>query len=190
MKKILWCIVFAISLAHSAKIDKIHILCGTECDIKSDGTLDYSQKILKKFDFVYIGVHTNFSMDEKDMTKRILSGMENKYVDFLAHPTGRIIGRREPLKINIDQLLTKAKEQNIILEINAFPDRLDLNDRLIKQAKEYNIQFVIGTDSHNSAHFDFMRYGIATARRGWCEKKDVINTLSLTQLQKFLKGRR
>ena len=164
----------------------LKILCGTECDIKSDGSLDYSNKILKKFDFVYIGIHTAFKMNKKEMTNRIVSGMQNENVHFLAHPTGGLIGRRDPYEVDIEQIMDVAKDTDTYLEINAFPDRLDLNDYNIKVAKEKKVKFVIGTDSHSVLNLSFMKFGIATARRGWLEKKDIINTYSLSEIESML----
>lgn len=168
------------------KMDNFRVICGTECDIRPDGSLDYSKKILEMFDFVIIGIHSTFKMDPKDMTKRIIKGMENEYAKILAHPTCRLIMRREPLEIDMDIIFEKAKERDIIMEINAFPDRLDLNDILSKQAKEKGLKFSIGTDAHAVSHMNFMHYGVATARRGWLEKKDILNTLSLKDLEKAL----
>ncbi|PNX45513.1 MAG: hypothetical protein BV459_08295, partial [Thermoplasmata archaeon M11B2D] len=168
------------------KFPNLHIFCGTECDIRTDGTLDYSDKILRQFDFVYIGIHTAFKMDRETMTKRIIKGMENEQVDFLAHPTGRLIGKRDPYDVDIEQIIDAAKETKTLLEINAFPDRLDLNDIHIKLAKEQGVRFVLGTDSHSINHLDFMRFGVATARRGWLEKKDVLNTASEKQIEKIV----
>jgi len=168
------------------KFPNLRILCGTECDIKTDGTLDYSNKILKQFDFVYIGIHTAFKMDKETMTKRIIKGMDNEQVDFVAHPTGRLIGKREPYEVDLEQIIDTAKETDTRLEINSFPDRLDLDDTHVKLAKEHGVQFVLGTDSHSINHLDFMRFGIATARRGWLEKKDILNTYSLKDIEKIL----
>jgi DNA polymerase (family X) len=170
----------------SKKYKDIVILCGTECDIKTDGSLDYSDKVLKEFDFVYIGVHTAFKMDKETMTKRIIRGMENQHADFVAHPTGRLIGKREPYEVDIDKLIDAAKETDTRLEINSFPDRLDLDDTNVKKAKDHDIGFVLGTDSHSVNHLGFMRYGIATARRGWLEKKDILNTYSIKDVEKML----
>ena len=168
------------------KFPSIRILCGTECDIKTDGTLDYSNKILKQFDFVYIGIHTSFKMDKETMTKRIIKGMENEQVNFIAHPTGRLIGKRDPYEVDIEQIIDAAKETDTRLEINSFPDRLDLDDIHVKLAKEYGVRFVLGSDSHSVNHFDFMRFGIATARRGWLEKKDILNTSSVKDIEKII----
>ena len=166
------------------KIKDFTIFSGTECEIKNDGSLDYPDRILKQFDVVYMGIHTAFKRDRKEITNRIIKGMQNEYTHVLAHPTGRLIGMREPLDIDIEQIIDTAKETNTFLEINAFPDRLDLNDIHSKLAKEKGAKFVIGTDSHSITTFPFMRFGIATARRGWLEKKDILNTYNLDEIQK------
>ncbi|MCK4827268.1 DNA polymerase/3'-5' exonuclease PolX, partial [bacterium] len=131
------------------KFPDVKVLCGTECDIKSDGSLDYSNKILKQFDFVYIGIHSGFKLNREEITKRLMKGMENEQANFLAHPTCRIIGRREAFDIDMEKLVETAKETNTFLEINAFPDRLDLNDSHAKLAKERGAKIVIGTDAHS-----------------------------------------
>ena len=168
------------------KLDNFRILCGTECDIKPDGTLDYDNSILKMFDFVIIGIHTGFKMSREDATNRIIKGMENKYATILAHPTCRLMMKREPLDLDMEKIFEAAKETNTYLEINAFPDRLDLNDYYIKLAKEQKVKFSVGTDAHALNHMDFMRYGVATARRGWLEKKDILNTHTLEEIEKIL----
>ena len=168
------------------KLFDFKVLCGTECDIKPDGSLDYSDKVLKLFDFVYAGVHSTFKMTREEMTKRVTKAMENEHVDFLAHPTCRLIGRREPFDLDMEQVIDVAKETNTFLEINAFPDRLDLNDLHARLGKEKGVKFVLGTDAHSLTHLDFMQYGVATARRGWLEKKDVLNTYSLKEIERFL----
>jgi len=168
------------------KLSDFRILCGTECDIKSDGSLDYGDRILKKFDFVGIGIHTSFKMSKKEATERIIKGMENRHVDFLAHPTCRIIGRREPFELDMGKIFDAAVGTDTYLEINSFPDRLDLNDANAKFAKEHGVKFVIGTDSHNVNNLPFMQFGIATARRGWLNKNDILNTNSLKNLVKII----
>ncbi len=170
------------------KYSNFKILSGTECDIKTDGSLDYSNKILSKFDIVGIGIHTSFKMEKNEMTKRIIGGLENEYVHFLAHPTGRLIGRREPYEVDIERIIDAAKDTGTFLEINAFPDRLDLNDSNTKIAKDKGIKFVIGTDAHNIEHLSYMRFGVATARRGWLEKSDIINTYDLKEIEKIISG--
>ena len=162
----------------------IRILVGTECDIKPDGTMDYRDSVLKEFDFVYAAIHTRFKMSQREMTERIVKALENEYVNFLAHPTGRLIGRRDAYEVDVEKIIDAAKENNVFLEINAFPDRLDLNDVHAKMAKEKGVRMVIGTDAHSLDHLRFMRYGIAVARRGWLEKKDVLNTCSLKEIER------
>jgi DNA polymerase (family 10) len=124
-------------------------------------------------------------MNQKETTKRIIKAMENKHVNFLAHPTCRILGKRKAIQCDLEKIFTNAVGNNTYLEINSFPDRLDLNDINVKFAKEIGVKFVIGTDSHNVNHLNYMKFGVATARRGWLEKNDVINTSSLKNIEKI-----
>ena len=177
-----------------AEIDKlnqedlgIQILKGAEVDILADGTLDYPDDLLKQMDVVIASVHTRFRQDEKTMTRRIIKAMENPYVNIIGHPTGRLLLRRDAYEVNVDELFKAAQETGTILELNANPHRLDLNDRLLKKAKEeFGIKFTINTDAHSTGDYDLIIYGIATARRGWLEKEDVINSYSLDQLKTWL----
>ena len=162
----------------------VRILAGTECDIKPDGTLDYSNKVLKELDFAYAAIHSKFKMDRKEMTERIIKAMENEYINILAHPTARMIGKREPLDIDLERIFEVAKETNTFMEINAFPDRLDLNDVHARMAKEMGVKMAIGSDSHAQDHMRFLRFGTAVARRGWLEKKDILNTYDLREIEK------
>jgi DNA polymerase (family 10) len=165
----------------------ITILKGAEVDILADGTLDYPDELLKQMDLVIASVHTQFKQDEETMTRRIIKAMENPYVNIIAHPTGRLLLRRDSYEVNVDQLFKAAQETGTILELNAHPHRLDLNDQLLKKAKEeYGLKFTINTDAHSAEGYDYIIYGIATARRGWLEKKDVINTYTLDQLRTVL----
>jgi len=166
------------------KFSNFRIFCATECDIKADGTLDYPDKTLKLFDFVGISIHTAFKMNADQATKRITKAMENENVDFLAHPTCRLIGRRPALELDIEKIIDKAKQTDTMFEINAFPDRLDLKDLHVKIAKEKGTKFIIGSDAHNINHLNFMQFGVATARRGWLEKKDILNTYTLKEIEK------
>lgn len=165
----------------------ITILKSVELDILEDGSLALPDSVLKEMDFVVAAVHDHFSLTQKMQTKRILRALENPYVKILAHPTGRLIGEREPYKINMKQLYKGIMDNGCFLEINAQPKRLDLNDIYAKRAKEAGVRFTISTDAHNAASLDYMRYGVYQARRGWLEEKDVINTLSLSALKKVLK---
>ena len=176
------------------EIDKVNkklkwfvILNGGEVDIRSNGKMDFEDDILKELDIVVAAVHTKFTQPKDEMTKRIIGAIENPYVDIIAHPTGRLIGRRDPYEVDMDKLLDAAKVNKKIMELNAYPDRLDLNDLHCRKAKEKGVKIAISTDSHWTEHFAWIRYGIATARRGWLEPEDVINTLPLESLLKLLK---
>ncbi len=168
------------------KID-FKILKGTECDILKDGSMDFSDEILKKFDVVNASVHSSFNLSEKDQTERIKRAMRNKNVDIICHPTGRIINEREPYAVNIEDLIKTAKETGTILEINSFPNRLDIKDEYIKKCVEVGLKMSIDTDSHLTTHLDNSEYGIAQARRGWAEKKDIINAWPMEKMLKMLK---
>ncbi len=169
------------------KINKqgsLHLFSGTECDIKRDGTLDYPNHVLKKLDFVIASIHTHFTLSRGEMTHRILQALGNDHVTILGHPTGRLIGRRDPYDVDVAKIIQAARDHTVFLEINSFPDRLDLNDTNARYAKDQGCQMALGTDAHTQDHLTHMRYGVATARRGWLEKKDVLNTLSLAEVKK------
>ncbi len=163
------------------------ILQGCEANILSDGSIDIKDEALKKLDFVIAGVHSAFKMEKSKMTERIIKAMENPNVDIISHPTGRILKKRDEYQIDFDRILRTAKETKTILEINSWPERLDLNDRNIKKAKTAGVKMIINTDSHDKNHLRFMEFGIAQARRGWAEKSDIINSQPLAKLLKFFK---
>ncbi len=165
----------------------IVILKGIECDILEDGSLDLPDSILERLDIVLGAVHFKFNLSKSEQTKRVIKAMKNPYFNVLAHPTGRVIGHRNAYEIDMDEIIKAAKGEGVVLEINAQPERLDLNDVLAKTAKENGNLFVISTDSHDVESLNFMEYGINQARRGWVEKEDVINTLSLRELKSVLK---
>jgi len=165
----------------------IKILHGVEVDINLDGTLAMSNNLLKNFDIVLAAIHTGLKRDKKQQTMRIIKAMENEYVDIIAHPTGRIINVREGYELDFEKIFEVAKKTKTFLEINAYPSRLDLNDINIKAAIENGVMLSIGTDSHSKDHLRFIELGVYTARRGWCQKKNIINTLSYKQLIKKLK---
>ena len=169
------------------QIDGITILKGMEVDILEDGSLDMSDRVLQEMDVVLVAVHYKFNLSKEKQTARILKAFDNPYVNILAHPTGRMINMREPIELDMEKILQRAKENNIFMEINAQPDRLDLNDIHTKMAKEMGVKMAINTDSHNIFSLYYMQYGINQARRGWCEKDDIINTRSLAELKKLLK---
>jgi DNA polymerase (family 10) len=166
---------------------KLKILKGCEANILNDGSIDIKDETLKKLDFVIAGIHSNFKMEKSKMTERIIQAMKNPNVNIISHPTGRILKRRDEYQIDFDKILRAAKEFGVILEINSFPERLDLNDQNIRRAKEAGVKMVINTDSHHKDQMRFIEYGIAQARRGWAEKKDVINTQPLEKLLKYFK---
>jgi DNA polymerase (family 10) len=172
------------------RITGIEILAGIEVDILPDGRLDLSDEVLSRCDVVVAAIHSRFNMSEEEMTKRVIKGLRNRNVNMFAHPTGRIINERDPYQIDIDRLITESKKNSVALELNAYPDRLDLKDRHCRAAKEAGVKIAINTDSHADLQLMNMRYGLATARRGWLEAKDVINTYSLAKLKRFLSLRR
>lgn len=159
------------------------ILKSAEIDILEDGSLDIAEDMIKQLDYALITVHTHFKMSEKQMTKRIIKAMEHPLVDILGHPTGRLVMKRQPYQMNIEEIIEAAKEFGVALEINAHPERLDLKDIYIREAVGKGAKFVISSDAHNKGNIAFLRFGIAQARRGWVEEKDVLNTLPL---KKFL----
>jgi DNA polymerase (family 10) len=176
------------------KIDKelknFRILKGVEVNIRKDGTLDIGDEVLAKLDIVLAAVHSNFKMPRAEQTERICRAMKNPHVDIIAHPTGRIIGGRSGYEIDMDKIFDCAKETGTVLEINSYPNRLDLKEIFIKRAIEKGIKLSLGTDSHSKNQFRNMEFGVAQARRGWAEKKDIINTMDYSELMIFLKIRK
>jgi DNA polymerase (family 10) len=167
---------------------KFRILHGCEANIMPDGSLDIDNKVLAQLDYVIAGVHSRMKMPKKEMTKRIIKAMQNPNVDIISHPTGRVLQQRDEYEVDFEKILEVARKTGTILEINAYPDRLDLNDVNIKRAKEAGVKMVINTDSHHVDHLRFMELGIAQARRGWAERKDIINTQPLERLLEYFKG--
>ena len=158
------------------------ILKGTEVDILSDGSLDFSEKILQKLDLVIASIHSGFKQDKERMTKRIIRAIENPMLDVFAHPTGRLLGAREPYEVELEEVMEAARRNGKAIEINANFERLDLDDLHCRKAKEMGVRLSIGTDSHHPEQLWMMSLGVAVARRGWLEKKDVLNTLSLKEI--------
>jgi DNA polymerase (family 10) len=168
------------------RLDGFRVLKGIEVDIKADGTLDLSHSVLRELDFVVASVHSGFKADERQMTERIISAMHDDCVSAIGHPTGRIILRRQPYALNLERVFEAAAEQGVLMEINAFPNRLDLNDVNSKAAREHGVVMAIGTDAHSPNHIEFLPLGVAVARRGWLEPQDVINTLPVDELLRKL----
>ncbi len=169
------------------KVSGIKILKGAEVNINKDGTLDIDDRTLAKLDVVGAAVHSNFNLSEEDMTKRVIRAMENPNVDILFHPTGRLIQKREAIKLDIDKVIKTAKRTKTVLEIDASPIRLDLKDEYIRKAVDAGVKLSIDSDAHHVGHFKVLELGIAQARRGWTEKKDIINTRKWQDMLKLLK---
>jgi DNA polymerase (family 10) len=167
------------------KMKGFQILKGSEVDILADGKLDFPEKILEKLDIVIGAIHSGFKQDKAKMTKRITRALENPYIHILAHPSGRLLGARDPYEIEIEELMEAAKKFGKALEINAYFERLDLNDIHCRKAKEMGIRVSIGTDAHHLDQMWMMSLGVAVARRGWLEDKDILNTFSLKEILKW-----
>jgi DNA polymerase (family 10) len=169
------------------RLSKLVALKGVEVDILADGSLDLSDKTLAEFDIVVASVHSRFNMSKAAMTHRIVRAIQHPRVHILGHPTGRLIGKREPYPLDMTEVIKAARNSGVLLEINAQPDRLDLNDLHIHMAQEASVKLVISTDAHRIQELDCIRYGIDQARRGWCEAKDIANTYPLPAFQKLIK---
>ena len=164
----------------------IRLLMGSEVDILPDGSLDYPDEVLRELDFVVASVHGSFSMEEDEMTKRICGALENPNVDALGHPTGRLIGQRDPYKVDIDAVIETARDHDKALEINSSYKRLDLKDTHARKAVEAGVKIMVSTDAHRIQHLERIIFGVGTARRGWVKKTDVVNTYGLSELLKWL----
>jgi DNA polymerase (family 10) len=165
----------------------IKLLNSIEVDILADGTLAISDKILSGLDLVVASVHSSFNQNLEIMTKRVLRALENPNVDILGHPTGRLIGSREGFEIDWDKIFDVCKSKHKALEINAWPERLDLPDTIVREAVAKGIKLVISTDAHATEQMDNMRFGVVVARRGWAEKTDVLNCLSWLDFSKYFR---
>ena len=173
----------------NSRIDGIELLTGSEVDIRADGTMDYSDELLKKLDVVIGSVHSAMSQSKEVMTARVIKAMGNPHVDIIGHPTCRILGERVPVEIDIEAIFKTALETGTALEIDAQPGRLDLKDSYIYRAREMGVALVIDSDAHATEQFDNLRLGVAVARRGWCEKGHILNTLTLKGLRAALGSR-
>ncbi len=174
--------------AANKRLARFSILKGTEIDIRSDGRLDLPDSALSGLDIVVASIHSGFNQSREQITKRLLAAVRHPAVAVIAHPTGRLIGEREPYQVDMEEVLREAAKFGVAMEVNAYPLRLDLNDSHVRMAKDLGVPLVISTDTHVSTQFDFIEYGVAIARRGWAEKKDVLNTLTGEQLMKRLKS--
>lgn len=166
--------------------DDIMILSGIEMDILPDGTLDFDDELLAELDIVIASIHSSFSQPQEVIMERLRTALMNKHVDIIAHPTGRVIGRREGYDVDMDLLIKLAAETNTALELNANPNRLDLSAKNVKKAQEAGVTIVINTDAHSREMLDNMEVGIANAKRGWLKKETVLNARTEEQLLSFL----
>jgi DNA polymerase (family 10) len=167
--------------------DDFTILPGIEANIDSKGNLDISNSVLKELDIVVASIHSGFKQDETQMTNRILTAIHNDHVTIIGHPTGRLLNKREPYHVNLPKIFQAASDQKVLLEINAYPDRLDLSDIDCFKARDYHVRFSLGSDAHSKEDLRCMELGVFTARRGWLEKKDIINTVNRKDVVKKLK---
>jgi len=166
---------------HAAHVPGIGLLAGIEVDIKKDGSLDLEDDVLAELDVVVASVHSYMNMEKTEMTDRILAAIENPYTQIIAHPTGRLVLHRDPFEFDVERVLDAAAKHGVAMECNASPERLDLKDVHLRMAKQRGVKIVISTDAHTTGGLRAMKYGLLTARRGWIEKKDVINTLPLNE---------
>ena len=176
--------------ALNKKMKGFRVLAGCEVDILGDGTLDFSDAILRQLDLVLVSVHSRFKMSREEMTARIVRAVQHPLVHLLGHPTGRLIGERAAYEVDMEAVLTAARAAGIAVEINASPSRLDLNDLHARRAKDLGIPIAINTDAHTIGQLDNMRFGVSVARRGWLTPKDVVNTWPEKQLVAWLERKR
>lgn len=169
--------------------DKVKVLLGYEVNILADATLGLPNEILKELDYCVASIHTSFTQDKETMTNRLLSAIENPYVNIIGHPSGRLINERDPADPNWDKVFNAVRSHGKILEINSQPNRLDLTDDLVKVAISWGLKMIINSDAHSLDQFNSMKYGIYNARRGWAEKKDIVNTLNLEDFLKAINAR-
>jgi DNA polymerase (family 10) len=175
--------------AAQERVPGIRLLAGIEVDILKDGSLDLDNDVLAQLDVVVASVHSYMNLESAEMTDRLLAAIDNPYTQIIAHPTGRLVLRRDPFHYDMEKILNAAKEHGVAMESNAYPDRLDLNDVHLRMARERGVKIVISTDSHTTANLQYMKYGVKTARRGWIEKNEVINTLPLDQFLAALRAK-
>ena len=169
------------------KMKNLKIIKGIEVDILEDGSLDLPDSILQELDLVIGSVHYNMNLSKKKQTQRICKAMENPYFNILGHPTGRMINKRSEFDLDMSQIIKEAANNGCFLEINSNPDRIDLKDKYIRQAREAGLKLAITTDAHSIDNLDYIKYGVGQARRGWMGKDDIINTRNWKDLKKLLK---
>ncbi len=171
----------------NSEIEEFTVLQGVEVNIKTDGSLDVEDQILNEMDIVIASIHSGFKQSKEQVTDRLLTAIHNEYVNVIGHPTGRLINRREPYQVDLPKIFDAAAEQGVFMEINAFPNRLDLSDIHSQNAKDSNVKLTIGSDAHKIDQLGFIELGVAVARRGWLRPEDVCNTLTVEELKKVLR---
>jgi DNA polymerase (family X) len=169
---------------------RMALLHGTELNIDPDGGVDWDADFLAGFDLCVASVHSHFNQSSEAMTRRLVRACENPYVTIIGHPTTRLLGKRPPVDADFDAVFAAAARTGTALEVNSYPDRLDLSDELIARARRHGVKFTVDTDSHSTVHLGFLRYGIGTAQRGWLTPDDVINTWPLARLREFIQAKR
>jgi DNA polymerase (family 10) len=173
--------------AADERYDEIHLLCGSEVDILKDGTMDYEDALLAELDFVVASVHTSFNIGEEAQTERIVRAMNNPYVRTIAHPTGRLLNKREPYAVDVSRLIQEAKVTNTALELNSYVDRLDLSVPYVREAVNAGVKITIDTDAHDETALSFAQFGVSQARRAWVEKESVVNCMPWKEFEEYLK---
>jgi DNA polymerase (family 10) len=173
--------------AANRQIDGITIMAGIEVDILAEGELDLSDSVLSQMDVVVASIHSAFNQEPQQMTDRLLRALSNPHVCILGHPTGRLLLRRDAYPFDMEAVLKAAKDNHVAMELNAYPDRLDLNDVHLRMARERGVKIVINTDAHHTSHFEKIKYGILQARRAWLTPSDVLNTLPLDDFRRAMK---
>jgi DNA polymerase (family 10) len=173
--------------AANDRMEGIRIFAGIEVDILADGTLDLSDSVLEQMDIVIASVHSHFNQNAAEMTERMLKAIWNPNTSLIGHPTGRLLLRRDAFAVDMDEVLKAAAQRKVAMELNSYPDRLDLCDRHLRLAKQHGVRIVINTDSHHTSHLDKIRYGVLQARRAWLTKDDILNTLPTQKFAKAMK---
>jgi DNA polymerase (family 10) len=173
--------------AAQARLPGLRLLHGTEVEVKADGALDFPDEVLAELDFVVASVHTGLRQERETLTRRALAAIRNPYVKLLAHPTGRLLTKRAGGDFDMEAIFQAAAETGTLLEINAAPERLDLSDAHVRRAIEVGVKLIINCDAHHPDEFDNLRFGVATAKRGWATAADIANTRSLDAFLALLK---
>ncbi len=173
--------------ALNRELRDIKVLAGTECDILDGGEMDYPDEVLKELDFAIASVHSKFAQPRPEMTARVIAATENPHVNILGHPTTRLIGARAPIELNLEEVFASCARSKTVLEINAYPSRMDLNDVYARAAKDAGCVFAVDTDSHASAHLDGIGFGVGIARRAWLTADEIVNAWPLERVQEFFR---